>query len=109
MDKILDLIKSGEKEGAKLVAGGKRVGDKGFFVAPTVFADVNDNMRIAKEEVSIVLNYVILLQFLTIFGANFHLPPFRSSARFSRLLNSKLLMKSLPGLTTLTTVLLPLS
>lgn len=51
MNKILELIKSGEKDGAKLVAGGKRVGDKGFFVAPTVFADVNDDMRIAKEEI----------------------------------------------------------
>lgn len=51
MNKILDLIKSGQKDGAKLVAGGQRVGDKGFFVAPTVFADVKDDMRIAKEEV----------------------------------------------------------
>jgi len=51
MEKILDLIESGKKEGAKLATGGKRVGDKGYYVEPTVFADVNDDMRIAKEEI----------------------------------------------------------
>lgn len=50
-NKILDLIESGKKEGAKLKAGGGRQGDKGYFIQPTVFADVQDNMRIAKEEV----------------------------------------------------------
>jgi aldehyde dehydrogenase (NAD+) len=52
MNKILGLIESGKKEGARLVAGGAREGDKGFFVQPTVFADVNDNMTIAREEVN---------------------------------------------------------
>ncbi|XP_012259114.1 aldehyde dehydrogenase, mitochondrial [Athalia rosae] len=51
MNKILGLIKTGKTQGAKLVAGGERVGDKGCFVAPTVFADVQDNMTIAKEEI----------------------------------------------------------
>lgn len=50
-NKILGLIDSGRKEGAKLITGGSRVGDRGYFIAPTVFADVTDNMRIAKEEV----------------------------------------------------------
>lgn len=49
--KILHLIDSGKKQGAKLVAGGSRHGDKGYFVQPTVFADVQDDMTIAKEEV----------------------------------------------------------
>lgn len=49
--KILDLIESGNKEGANLLYGGARHGDKGFFVQPTVFSDVQDDMRIAKEEV----------------------------------------------------------
>lgn len=39
------------KEGARLVTGGKRHGSKGFFIEPTLFADVTDNMRIAKEEI----------------------------------------------------------
>lgn len=53
LNKILGLIESGKKEGARLVAGGKRYpGLDGYFVEPTVFADVKDNMQIAKEEVS---------------------------------------------------------
>lgn len=52
LTKILSLIESGKKQGAKLVAGGKRYeGLPGYFVEPTVFADVQDNMTIAKEEV----------------------------------------------------------
>lgn len=50
-NKILDYIKIGKKEGAKLVSGGDRYGDQGFFIKPTVFADVHDNMRIAREEI----------------------------------------------------------
>jgi len=50
-DKILGYIKSGTDEGAKLVAGGHKIGDKGYYVEPTVFADVKDNMKIAKEEI----------------------------------------------------------
>lgn len=50
-DKILDLIESGKKEGAKLECGGGRWGNKGFFVQPTVFSNVTDEMRIAKEEI----------------------------------------------------------
>ena len=52
MDKILTLVESGKKEGANLVVGGNRVGDKGFFIEPTIFKDVEDNMTIANEEVS---------------------------------------------------------
>lgn len=51
MDKILSLIDSGKKDGAKLLTGGCRVGNKGYFVQPTVFANVKDNMRIAEEEI----------------------------------------------------------
>ncbi len=50
-DKIMDLIDSGKKQGAKLECGGNRVGDKGFFIAPTVFTGVTDDMRIAQEEI----------------------------------------------------------
>lgn len=51
LTKILNLIDSGKKQGAKLVAGGSRHGDRGYFIQPTVFADVKDGMTIAKEEV----------------------------------------------------------
>jgi len=55
MDKILELIESGKSQGAKLMCGGKRIGDKGYFVEPTVFADVNASMRIAQEEVPLLI------------------------------------------------------
>jgi len=50
-DKVMGYIESGRKEGAKLVCGGDRVGDRGYFIQPTVFADVQDDMKIAKEEI----------------------------------------------------------
>ncbi|KAM8962165.1 aldehyde dehydrogenase X, mitochondrial [Pelodytes ibericus] len=50
-DKILSFIESGKKEGARLMCGGERYGDKGFFIKPAVFGDVQDNMKIAREEV----------------------------------------------------------
>ncbi|KAG8455252.1 hypothetical protein GDO86_001448 [Hymenochirus boettgeri] len=50
-DKILELIESGKKQGAKLECGGSTWGKKGFYIAPTVFSDVKDEMRIAKEEI----------------------------------------------------------
>ena len=53
-DKIQNLINEGIKEGAKLVAGGPDRPShlkKGYFVKPTVFADVNNEMTIAKEEI----------------------------------------------------------
>lgn len=49
--KVLDLIESGIQEGAKLEYGGNRHGTIGLFIEPTVFSNVTDNMRIAKEEI----------------------------------------------------------
>lgn len=56
-NKILKLIDSGKDEGAKLQVGGGRAGDKGYFIQPTVFSDVEDHMTIAKEEVWPVTQY----------------------------------------------------
>jgi len=50
-DRVLGYIEKGKSEGAKVVTGGVRHGDKGFWVQPTVFADVHDNMTIAREEI----------------------------------------------------------
>ncbi|XP_071528563.1 cytosolic 10-formyltetrahydrofolate dehydrogenase isoform X3 [Panulirus ornatus] len=50
LDKLLEYIDIGLKEGAKLVYGGKRVDRPGFFLHPTVFTNVEDHMYIAKEE-----------------------------------------------------------
>ncbi|CUI01567.1 aldehyde dehydrogenase family protein [Leisingera aquaemixtae] len=53
-NKIQDLIQKGIDEGARLVAGGTGRPDglnKGYYVKPTVFADVNNQMTIAREEI----------------------------------------------------------
>ncbi|WP_372922730.1 aldehyde dehydrogenase family protein [Roseovarius sp.] len=51
MDRVLDYIRIGRDEGARLVAGGARHGQQGAFIEPTVFADVTPDMRIAQEEI----------------------------------------------------------
>ncbi|CAH2232927.1 jg12430 [Pararge aegeria aegeria] len=50
-NKVMGYINAGKKEGAKCIAGGDRLGTKGFYVQPTVFADVKENMKIAREEI----------------------------------------------------------
>lgn len=50
-DKVMGYIESGRSEGASLACGGKRSGDCGYFIEPTVFADVHDDMTIAREEI----------------------------------------------------------
>jgi aldehyde dehydrogenase (NAD+) len=59
-EKVLAYIESGKQQGARLVCGGSRVGDRGYFVEATIFADVTDDMKIAVDEVCVVffsLNY----------------------------------------------------
>ena len=52
LEKILGYIEAGKREGARLITGGKRAGgNDGFYVQPTVFADVTDGMTIAREEI----------------------------------------------------------
>ena len=50
-DKILGYIEHGKTQGARCVTGGERFGDKGYFIQPTIFADVKDDMVIATEEI----------------------------------------------------------
>ena len=54
-NKVLEYIRIGREEGARVVTGGNAVTDgdlaRGFFIAPTVFADVTREMRIAREEI----------------------------------------------------------
>jgi aldehyde dehydrogenase (NAD+) len=51
MQRVLDYIDIGRREGAELAAGGARVGGTGFYIAPTVFANVEHSMRISQEEI----------------------------------------------------------
>jgi aldehyde dehydrogenase (NAD+) len=51
MHRVLEYVDIGKHEGAELAAGGARVGGTGFYVAPTVFANVEHSMRISQEEI----------------------------------------------------------
>jgi betaine-aldehyde dehydrogenase len=51
MQIALDYIEKGKAEGARLVYGGSRIEREGFYMQPTVFADVKDDMIIAREEI----------------------------------------------------------
>ena len=50
-DKILKYVDYGKEDGAKCVSGGERYGSEGYFVEPTLFTEVTDDMRIARDEI----------------------------------------------------------
>jgi phenylacetaldehyde dehydrogenase len=50
-DKVTGYIASGIKEGAKVAAGGKRHGDRGYFVQPTVLTNTKPSMKVMREEI----------------------------------------------------------
>ncbi|KAI8565545.1 hypothetical protein RHMOL_Rhmol03G0268400 [Rhododendron molle] len=50
-EKVLSYIEHGKREGANLVTGGKPCGGKGYYIEPTIFSDVKDDMTIAKDEI----------------------------------------------------------
>jgi len=50
-ERILGYVQSGIEQGATLVTGGKKVGDKGYFIEPTVFANARPSMKIVQEEI----------------------------------------------------------
>lgn len=54
LDRVMDYVQGAPAEGARLAIGGERLGGDlagGYFVAPTIFADVSNDMRIAREEI----------------------------------------------------------
>lgn len=71
-ERVLAYCASGVEQGAELVTGGKRHGDKGYFVEPTVFAQTNPSMKIVQEE---------------IFGPVVSVLPFKDEADALRLAN----------------------
>lgn len=64
--RVLEFIESGISEGAKLECGGKAHFSKGYYIQPTVFSNVQDHMRIAKEEVSQHHHHTAFLLALTL-------------------------------------------
>ena len=51
LDRVLSYIDAGRTEGAELQFGGSRVGSTGYFIQPTVFSGVSNEMKIAREEI----------------------------------------------------------
>jgi phenylacetaldehyde dehydrogenase len=51
LDRVCGFLDSGKREGARAVTGGKRVGDRGYFVAPTVLVDTKPQMQVIREEI----------------------------------------------------------
>ncbi|WP_169977322.1 aldehyde dehydrogenase family protein [Tautonia rosea] len=51
LDKILGYVESGQKQGARVVSGGKRVGGSGFYVEPTIFDNAREDMDIVRDEI----------------------------------------------------------
>ena len=51
LDRVCGFLDHGLSEGAKAVAGGKRKGDKGYFVEPTVLVDTKPHMKVVREEI----------------------------------------------------------
>jgi phenylacetaldehyde dehydrogenase len=50
-NKVCGYLESGKQEGAKAVTGGKREGNRGYFVQPTVLVDTTENMKVVREEI----------------------------------------------------------
>jgi aldehyde dehydrogenase (NAD+) len=50
-DRVMGYIEEGKKAGATVETGGKRLGDKGFFIEPTIFSNVTEDMKIVQEEI----------------------------------------------------------
>jgi phenylacetaldehyde dehydrogenase len=51
LDRVCGYLESGTKEGAKTVVGGRKIGDTGYFIAPTVLVDVQPKMKVVREEI----------------------------------------------------------
>lgn len=51
LERVINYIALGQSEGAELLTGGKRIGDEGYFVEPTVFTNAKPGMRIIEEEI----------------------------------------------------------
>lgn len=47
----MGYIKAGKESGATVVAGGERIGDKGYYIQPTIFANATPDAKIVREEI----------------------------------------------------------
>lgn len=51
LDRVCGYLQSGLTEGAKALAGGQQIGDRGYFVEPTVLVDTKQTMKVVQEEI----------------------------------------------------------
>ena len=51
LQRVCNYLEIGSKEGAKAITGGKKLGDKGYFVEPTVLTNTKENMKVVREEI----------------------------------------------------------
>jgi phenylacetaldehyde dehydrogenase len=51
LDRVCEYLESGTREGAKTVVGGRKIGDTGYFIEPTVLVDVKPSMKVVREEI----------------------------------------------------------
>ena len=51
LNRVCGYLESGKREGAKTVVGGERMGDRGYFVQPTVLVNTNETMKVMEEEI----------------------------------------------------------
>jgi phenylacetaldehyde dehydrogenase len=51
LDRVSTFLDEGRKDGAQIVTGGKRIGEKGYFLQPTVLAETNANMSVVRDEI----------------------------------------------------------
>src|SRR5262245_15835025 len=51
LERVCGYLDSGSREGARAVVGGRRVGERGYFVAPTVLVDTKPQMKVVREEI----------------------------------------------------------
>ncbi|MET8901745.1 aldehyde dehydrogenase family protein [Streptomyces sp. NPDC003236] len=51
LDRVTSYVEGGLRDGARLVAGGSRIGDRGYFFEPTVLADLDPSMPVVREEI----------------------------------------------------------
>ena len=63
MEQVLNYCDLGAQEGATKECGGCRVGQTGYYVSPTVFSNVTDDMKIAREEVIFIFTDIFNNQF----------------------------------------------
>lgn len=100
---VMRYIDVGKSEGATVLAGGGRALDKGYYVQPTVFGDVTDDMTIAREEVTLPAPaaawFIVSHHFVQIFGPVMSILKFKTLDEAITRANSSMYTRYRPSFT----------